>query len=154
MMRSKSILIFGVITVLALLTISCGTGGIVDTPTEPDKVNLQLNWTHEAEFSGYYVADAKGFFKDENLDVTINAGGIEIIEEEVLMNDEADFAALAAEHSQCPSGKQGGDLGQFSQGQMVPEFDQVVFNEEIGTVHGPVQTQFGYHLIEITSRND
>jgi peptidyl-prolyl cis-trans isomerase C len=66
----------------------------------------------------------------------------------------ADFAALATEHSQCPSGKQGGELGQFSKGQMVPEFDQVVFVEDIGKVHGPVQTQFGYHLIEITSRDD
>ena len=66
----------------------------------------------------------------------------------------ADFAALAAEHSQCPSGKQGGNLGQFSQGQMVPEFDKVVFSEEIGSVHGPVQTQFGYHLIEITGRGE
>lgn len=53
----------------------------------------------------------------------------------------------------CPSGQSGGDLGEFSQGQMVPEFDKVVFNEEIGKVHGPIQTQFGYHLIEITSRN-
>lgn len=66
----------------------------------------------------------------------------------------ADFAALAAEHSQCPSGKQGGSLGQFSQGQMVPEFDEIVFSGEIGKVHGPVQTQFGYHLIEITGRQD
>ena len=37
---------------------------------------------------------------------------------------------------------------------MVPEFDQVVFNEAIGEIHGPVQTQFGYHLIEITDRTD
>ena len=66
----------------------------------------------------------------------------------------ADFAELAREHSQCPSGKQGGDLGKFSRGQMVKEFDQVVFSEEIGKVHGPVQTQFGYHLIEITSRRE
>lgn len=66
----------------------------------------------------------------------------------------ADFAAIAAEHSNCPSGKQGGDLGQFSPGQMVPEFDRVVFNEEVGKVHGPVKTQFGYHLLEITSRVD
>jgi peptidyl-prolyl cis-trans isomerase C len=66
----------------------------------------------------------------------------------------ADFAELAREHSQCPSGKQGGDLGEFSRGQMVKEFDQVVFSEEIGKVHGPVQTQFGYHLIEITSRRE
>ena len=66
----------------------------------------------------------------------------------------ADFAQIAAEFSACPSGAQGGSLGEFSQGMMVPEFDAVVFSEEIGKVHGPVQTQFGYHLIEITSRED
>ena len=66
----------------------------------------------------------------------------------------ADFAELAKERSQCPSGKQGGDLGEFGPGQMVKEFDQVVFTEEIGKVCGPVQTQFGYHLIEITARNE
>jgi len=63
-----------------------------------------------------------------------------------------DFAEVAANHSQCPSGQKGGDLGEFSPGQMVQEFDTVVFSHEIGKVHGPVQTQFGYHLIEITSR--
>jgi peptidyl-prolyl cis-trans isomerase C len=66
----------------------------------------------------------------------------------------ADFAELAKERSQCPSGKQGGDLGEFAPGQMVKEFDQVVFTEEIGKVCGPVQTQFGYHLIEITARSE
>lgn len=64
----------------------------------------------------------------------------------------ADFAAVAKEHSRCPSGKSGGALGKFSPGQMVPEFDKVVFSAEVGKVHGPVRTQFGYHLIEITSR--
>lgn len=63
------------------------------------------------------------------------------------------FAEMAKQHSQCPSGKQGGDLGEFYPGQMVPEFDTVVFKEDLGKVHGPVQTQFGYHLIEITSRS-
>lgn len=67
--------------------------------------------------------------------------------------DGADFAEMASVHSQCPSGKQGGDLGSFSPGQMVPEFDTVVFNEAVGEVHGPVKTQFGFHLIEITSRD-
>ena len=65
----------------------------------------------------------------------------------------ADFAALAREHSQCPSSAQGGDLGEFGPGQMVPEFDRVVFSAEVGKVQGPVQTQFGYHLIEITNRS-
>ncbi|TPW19013.1 MAG: peptidyl-prolyl cis-trans isomerase C [Elusimicrobia bacterium] len=64
----------------------------------------------------------------------------------------AKFADMAREHSQCPSGKQGGDLGQFSPGQMVKEFDTVVFSAEVGKVHGPVKTQFGFHLIEITDR--
>ncbi len=64
----------------------------------------------------------------------------------------ADFATLASDHSQCPSGKQGGDLGEFGPGQMVREFDEVVFSAEVGKVHGPIKTQFGYHLIEITSR--
>ena len=67
--------------------------------------------------------------------------------------DGADFADMAAAHSQCPSGKQGGDLGSFAPGMMVSEFDTVVFNEAVGEVHGPVKTQFGYHLIEITSRD-
>ncbi len=66
----------------------------------------------------------------------------------------SDFADLAKTHSQCPSGREGGALGQFSPGQMVREFDEVVFKEAVGVVHGPVQTQFGFHLIEITSRTD
>jgi len=69
------------------------------------------------------------------------------------ITDGGDFAALAAEHSSCPSGKQGGDLGSFGPGMMVPEFDKVVFNEAVGEVHGPVKTQFGYHLLEVTSRD-
>ena len=64
----------------------------------------------------------------------------------------ADFAEVARKHSQCPSGKQGGNLGEFNPGQMVEESDRVVFSSELGKVHGPVKTQFGYHLIEITSR--
>ncbi len=64
----------------------------------------------------------------------------------------SDFAEMAQAHSSCPSGQEGGALGEFSPGQMVPEFDTVVFNEEVGVVHGPIKTQFGYHLIEITAR--
>ena len=64
------------------------------------------------------------------------------------------FDSLAKQYSSCPSGKSGGDLGEFGPGQMVKEFDEVVFNEEVGKVHGPVKTQFGYHLLEITNRTD
>ena len=65
-----------------------------------------------------------------------------------------DFADLARQHSQCPSSKQGGDLGEFRPGQMVPEFDRVVFSCPVGEVQGPVKTQFGWHLVEVTSRVD
>ncbi|MEO7386904.1 MAG: peptidylprolyl isomerase [Gammaproteobacteria bacterium] len=84
----------------------------------------------------------------------------------ILVNDEAacqglktrieggeDFAKVAKEYSECPSGQQGGDLGEFSPGMMVKEFDTVVFSADVGKVHGPVKTQFGYHLIEITQRS-
>ncbi len=67
---------------------------------------------------------------------------------------ETDFVSAAKSHSNCPSGKQGGDLGEFGPGQMVKEFNDVVFTEAINEVHGPIKTQFGYHLIEITSRTD
>ncbi len=66
----------------------------------------------------------------------------------------ADFGGVAKEHSSCPSGAQGGDLGSFGPGQMVPEFDQVVFSADLNTVQGPVKTQFGYHLLEVTSRSE
>jgi peptidyl-prolyl cis-trans isomerase C len=65
----------------------------------------------------------------------------------------SDFADLAKDHSKCPSGQKGGDLGEFGPGQMVPEFDKVVFSAEVGSVEGPVKTQFGYHLLEVTSRS-
>ncbi|MFK0292905.1 peptidylprolyl isomerase [Streptomyces sp. NPDC090442] len=66
----------------------------------------------------------------------------------------ADFAEVAKANSTCPSGRQGGDLGSFGPGQMVKEFDTVVFSAPTGTIQGPVRTQFGYHLIEVTSRQD
>ena len=65
-----------------------------------------------------------------------------------------DFAKLAQEHSSCPSSASGGDLGSFGPGQMVPEFDKVVFTADINSVEGPVKTQFGYHLLEVTSRTE
>ncbi|PHQ65821.1 MAG: peptidylprolyl isomerase [Sulfurimonas sp.] len=62
------------------------------------------------------------------------------------------FEEVAKANSQCPSSAQGGDLGKFGPGQMVPEFDKVVFSGDVGVLYGPVKTQFGYHLLEVTSR--
>ena len=61
-----------------------------------------------------------------------------------------DFAALARSHSDCPSGRDGGDLGSFSRGQMVPAFEQAAFGMEVGATSDVVETPFGYHLIRRT----
>ncbi len=66
----------------------------------------------------------------------------------------ADFAEVAKQHSTCPSGKNGGHLGTFRSGAMVKPFNDIVFSAELGKVHGPVETRFGYHLIEILERNE
>jgi peptidyl-prolyl cis-trans isomerase C len=66
----------------------------------------------------------------------------------------ADFAQVARQHSECPSSRRGGELGEFGPGQMVKEFDEVVFSAPVGEVQGPVKTQFGYHLVEVTRRTD
>jgi len=67
--------------------------------------------------------------------------------------DGASFDDLAKAHSQCPSGKEGGSLGQFGRGQMVPEFDAVIFGDlPVGQVSDPVKTEFGFHLIQVQQR--
>jgi|TARA_B110000902_G_C13854681_1_gene416593 peptidyl-prolyl cis-trans isomerase C len=69
------------------------------------------------------------------------------------LDNGADFAKLARKFSLCPSKKKGGDLGEFRPGQMVKAFDNVVFKKPILTVHGPVKTKFGYHLIKTLYRS-
>jgi len=64
----------------------------------------------------------------------------------------AAFSEVAAKVSECPSANRGGALGTFKPGMMVKEFDKIVFEEAVGVVHGPVETQFGSHLILITRR--
>lgn len=70
-----------------------------------------------------------------------------------LLDKGADFSKLAKQHSQCPSKKNGGSLGEFNKGEMVKAFDDVVFKGPLLKVQGPVKTRFGYHLIETIYRN-
>lgn len=65
----------------------------------------------------------------------------------------ADFAAVAREHSSCPSKRDGGNLGTFGKGQMVAEFETACFEGNVGEVQGPIKTQFGYHIVEVTARS-
>ncbi len=69
-----------------------------------------------------------------------------------LEKEPAKFEDLAREKSTCPTGKEGGDLGSFGEGQMVPEFDAACKDAAIGKIVGPVKTQFGYHLIRVDER--
>lgn len=62
-----------------------------------------------------------------------------------------DFGELAQQHSDCPSGANGGDLGMFGRGQMVPEFEQAAFGMDVGAISDVVETDFGYHLIKRTA---
>ena len=67
---------------------------------------------------------------------------------------EVSFEDAARENSSCPSGQNGGALGEFTKGQMVPEFDEACFTMEVGETRGPVKTQFGYHLIKLNSKKE
>ncbi|WP_294156055.1 peptidylprolyl isomerase [uncultured Clostridium sp.] len=64
------------------------------------------------------------------------------------------FADAAMKYSKCPSKEQGGNLGEFSKGMMVPEFEKASFEAEVGVISEPVKTQFGYHLIVVDSKNE
>ncbi|QQD24776.1 peptidylprolyl isomerase [Venatoribacter cucullus] len=70
-----------------------------------------------------------------------------------LLQKGGDFDKLARQYSTCPSGKKGGSLGEFSQGDMVKAFDEVVFKGPLLQVQGPVKTRFGWHLIETIYRS-
>lgn len=64
------------------------------------------------------------------------------------------FADAAREVSLCPSGQEGGDLGYFGKGMMVKEFEDAAFSMKVGEISDPIKTQFGWHLIQLTDRQD
>ncbi|MBR2620852.1 MAG: peptidylprolyl isomerase [Clostridia bacterium] len=129
------------------------------------KEDLLINYAVGKVVSGVRVTDdeAKKFF-DENPDQfmgqeTVSASHI-LVDSEEKANEllakitagEVSFEDAARENSSCPSSREGGSLGEFGRGQMVPEFDTACFEMEVGEVRGPVQTQFGYHLIRLDGK--
>lgn len=109
--------------------------------------------------------EVKAFYEDNkemfNKPETVKAKHILVDEEEkanelmaALNAGEMDFAEAAKAESSCPSAAQGGDLGEFGKGQMVPAFEEAAFAAEIGKVTGPVKTDFGYHLILVDERSE
>lgn len=107
----------------------------------------------EAEIKEYYDNHSSLFTSPEK--ATANHILVDTLEEATRIAHEIreglDFKEAAKKYSHCPSSSQGGALGSFGRGQMVPEFEKAAFSMEPGTISEPVQTQFGYHLIQLES---
>lgn len=115
-----------------------------------------INVTDE-EVKAFYEANPQQFEKG----ASVSAKHILVAEEDkcneilaAINAGEKTFEDAAKESSTCPSGAQGGDLGEFGKGQMVKEFEDAAFAAEIGQVVGPVKTQFGYHLIKVEKKGE
>lgn len=121
-----------------------------------NKILTSVKLTEE-EKKAFFEAQKQSFSKPE----TASAKHI-LVDSEEKANDilgkinagDLSFEDAAKEHSTCPSKDAGGDLGTFGRGQMVPEFENAVFNMNNGEVSGPVKTQFGYHLIKLENKNE
>ena len=129
------------------------------------KEELLVNYAVTKAVSGVRVTDdeAKQYFDEHSEQF---AGEEQVAASHILVEDEAQaeqllndikqatisFEDAAAKHSKCPSGRNGGSLGEFGRGQMVPEFDEACFSMEIGELRGPVKTSFGYHIIRLDAK--
>lgn len=110
----------------------------------------------DVEILEYFESNKDKFKKPESM----TASHILVKEEdqakEILekINNGLSFEDAAKEFSECPSKDRGGDLGQFTRGSMVPEFEEVAFASEVGLVNQIVKTQFGYHIIKVLIKNE
>jgi len=111
----------------------------------------------EEEAKKYYEENREKFVSG----LTFNASHILVDSEEKanalltqIKAGEISFEEAAEQNSSCPSGKNGGSLGDFTQGQMVPEFENACAAMEVGEISAPVQTQFGYHLILLNKKEE
>ncbi len=132
------------------------------------KVELLINYAGNKVLSSVKVTrDEVAAYYEENKDrlgggESVNASHILVESEEKALEILAkikegsiSFEEAAEAHSTCPSGQRGGNLGDFTRGQMVPEFDAAVFAMNVGEITDvPVKTQFGYHLIKLNSKNE
>ncbi len=132
------------------------------------KENLLINYAGDKVFASVNVSDKEAReYYDSNKDKFVSEEGVNashiLVETEEkaleLLNKinsgEISFEDAARENSTCPSGQNGGNLGDFGRGQMVPEFDKAVFEMEVGEISAsPVKTQFGYHLIKLNSKSE
>ncbi len=110
----------------------------------------------EDDVKKYYEEHIGEFLSEESVTashilVETEEAALDILNK--IQSGELSFADAAREYSSCPSKQNGGSLGEFGRGQMVPEFDQAVFAMEVGAITStPVKTQFGYHLIRLDAK--
>lgn len=135
-----------------------------------DKVTADIKKPEEAAVKTYYDEHPDEFKQDASVSAshilvstqeTTDEAGIaakkkeaEAIMAQLTEKKGENFAELAGAHSDCPSKAQGGDLGQFGKGQMVPEFEKAAFEQEVGAIGDLVKTDFGYHIIKVTDRQE
>ena len=132
------------------------------------KENLLVNYAGEKVISAvkvsdkeaedYYNENSAQFVTEESVNashILVDSEGLALEIGKKIASGEVTFEAAASEYSSCPSKENGGNLGDFGRGQMVPEFDSAVFAMEVGEVTAaPVKTQFGYHLIKLNSKKE
>ena len=117
---------------------------------------LKTVTVEEAEARAYYASHPNQFQQEESL----RARHILIHDEEIAkgaleeLKNGKTFEEVASELSECPSRAQGGDLGYFEKGKMVPEFEEAAFELEVGQVSDLVKTQFGYHIIKVEDKKE
>ncbi len=131
------------------------------------KEEMLANFAIAKAVEGVKVTDeeAKAFFEENKEGLvsgaSVNASHI-LVDSEEKANEllekinagEISFEDAARQNSSCPSSEQGGNLGEFTRGQMVPEFDEACFSMEVGEIRGPVKTQFGFHLIKLNDKKE
>ena len=105
--------------------------------------------TGEQVAARHILISTEGLSEEERAEARARAEGIQAD-----LEGGADFAETAVEKSEGPSGPSGGDLGSFGRGQMVPAFEEVAFALEVGEISDVVETQFGYHIIQVTEKTE
>ncbi|MBZ9684892.1 peptidylprolyl isomerase [Clostridium estertheticum] len=109
----------------------------------------------EEEIKKYYESNSEMFKSEESASAKhILVDTLEQMEEiKSEISNGMSFEEAAQKHSKCPSAAQGGNLGSFTRGRMVPEFEKAAFELEVGEISEPVKTQFGYHLIKLDEKS-
>lgn len=110
----------------------------------------------EEDLKKYYDEHKEDFKSKESVEASHILVSDENLAREIKdnLNSGEEFENLAKEFSTCPSKERGGNLGAFTRGQMVKEFEDAAFNMSVGEISDPVKTQFGYHIIKLDGKNE